>query len=191
MAISAKKLTAAVCALSLLAGVCGCGRTVLTGDGSQAQPRTSDSAQSVSSASDGKFSLFYDSGESMGWWPLSTDKTAFAGSLSAASAYSIGKGSSVVQAFRDYGWGWGGQGYSSRSGSQKFDYMHFSVMGIRPTVRGSVMNPNDHPHGGGEGKAPIGRPGPVTPWGKPALGYKTRKTKNRNDKFIVKRRNDK
>jgi len=64
-------------------------------------------------------------------------------------------------------------------------------MGIRPTVRGSVMNPNDHPHGGGEGKAPIGRPGPVTPWGKPALGYKTRKTKNRNDKFIVKRRNDK
>ena len=64
-------------------------------------------------------------------------------------------------------------------------------MGIRPTVRGSVMNPNDHPHGGGEGKAPVGRPGPVTPWGKPALGYKTRKTKNRNDKFIVKRRNEK
>jgi large subunit ribosomal protein L2 len=64
-------------------------------------------------------------------------------------------------------------------------------MGIRPTVRGSVMNPNDHPHGGGEGKAPVGRPGPVTPWGKPALGYKTRKTKNRTDKFIVKRRNDK
>lgn len=62
-------------------------------------------------------------------------------------------------------------------------------MGIRPTVRGSVMNPNDHPHGGGEGKSPVGRPGPVTPWGKPALGYKTRKTKNRNDKFIVKRRN--
>ena len=62
-------------------------------------------------------------------------------------------------------------------------------MGIRPTVRGSVMNPNDHPHGGGEGRAPIGRPGPVTPWGKPALGYKTRKTKNRTDKFIVKRRN--
>ena len=62
-------------------------------------------------------------------------------------------------------------------------------MGIRPTVRGSVMNPNDHPHGGGEGRAPVGRPGPVTPWGKPALGYKTRKTKNRNDKFIVKRRN--
>ena len=64
-------------------------------------------------------------------------------------------------------------------------------MGIRPTVRGSVMNPVDHPHGGGEGKAPIGRPGPVTPWGKPALGYKTRKTKNRTDKFIVKRRNAK
>ena len=64
-------------------------------------------------------------------------------------------------------------------------------MGIRPTVRGSVMNPNDHPHGGGEGRAPIGRSGPVTPWGKPALGYKTRKTKNRTDKFIVKRRNSK
>ena len=64
-------------------------------------------------------------------------------------------------------------------------------MGIRPTVRGSVMNPNDHPHGGGEGRAPIGRPGPVTPWGKPALGYKTRKTKNRTNKFIVKRRNSK
>ncbi len=64
-------------------------------------------------------------------------------------------------------------------------------MGIRPTVRGSVMNPVDHPHGGGEGKSPIGRPGPVTPWGKPALGYKTRKTKNRTDKFIVKRRNSK
>lgn len=64
-------------------------------------------------------------------------------------------------------------------------------MGIRPTVRGSVMNPCDHPHGGGEGKAPIGRPGPVTPWGKPTLGYKTRKTKNKNDKFIVKRRNSK
>jgi large subunit ribosomal protein L2 len=61
-------------------------------------------------------------------------------------------------------------------------------MGIRPTVRGSVMNPNDHPHGGGEGKAPIGRPSPVTPWGKPALGLKTRKKKNVNDKFIVKRR---
>lgn len=64
-------------------------------------------------------------------------------------------------------------------------------MGIRPTVRGSVMNPCDHPHGGGEGKAPIGRPGPVTPWGKPALGYKTRKTKNQSDKFIVRRRNGK
>ena len=60
-------------------------------------------------------------------------------------------------------------------------------MGIRPTVRGS-RNPVDHPHGGGEGKSPIGRPGPVTPWGKPALGYKTRKTKNVNDKFIVRRR---
>ena len=64
-------------------------------------------------------------------------------------------------------------------------------MGVRPTVRGSVMNPNDHPHGGGEGRAPVGRPGPVTPWGKPALGYKTRKTKNRTNKFIVKRRNSK
>ena len=64
-------------------------------------------------------------------------------------------------------------------------------MGIRPTVRGSVMNPNDHPHGGGEGRAPVGRSGPVTPWGKPALGYKTRKTKNPTDKFIVKRRNSK
>ena len=64
-------------------------------------------------------------------------------------------------------------------------------MGIRPTVRGSVMNPNDHPHGGGEGRSPIGRPTPVTPWGKPAMGYKTRKTKNRTDKFIVKRRNSK
>ncbi len=64
-------------------------------------------------------------------------------------------------------------------------------MGFRPTVRGSVMNPNDHPHGGGEGKSPVGRPGPVTPWGKPALGYKTRKTNNRTDKFIVKRRNSK
>ncbi|MDE6592948.1 MAG: 50S ribosomal protein L2 [Oscillospiraceae bacterium] len=64
-------------------------------------------------------------------------------------------------------------------------------LGIRPTVRGSVMNPNDHPHGGGEGKSPVGRPGPVTPWGKPALGYKTRKTHNRSDKFIVKRRNGK
>ena len=64
-------------------------------------------------------------------------------------------------------------------------------MGIRPTVRGSVMNPNDHPHGGGEGRAPVGRPGPVTPWGKPAMGYKTRKTKNPTNKFIVKRRNSK
>jgi large subunit ribosomal protein L2 len=64
-------------------------------------------------------------------------------------------------------------------------------MGWRPTVRGSVMNPNDHPHGGGEGKSPIGRPGPVTPWGKPTLGYKTRKAKNPTDKFIVKRRNSK
>ena len=63
--------------------------------------------------------------------------------------------------------------------------------GWRPTVRGSVMNPCDHPHGGGEGKSPIGRPGPVTPWGKPALGYKTRKKKNLSNKFIVKRRNDK
>ncbi len=62
-------------------------------------------------------------------------------------------------------------------------------MGIRPTVRGSVMNPCDHPHGGGEGKSPIGRPGPVTPWGKPTLGYKTRSKKNRSDKLIVKRRN--
>ncbi|MDR1692478.1 MAG: 50S ribosomal protein L2 [Oscillospiraceae bacterium] len=62
-------------------------------------------------------------------------------------------------------------------------------MGIRPTVRGSVMNPCDHPHGGGEGKSPIGRPGPVTPWGKPTLGYKTRKKKHRTDKMIVKRRN--
>ncbi len=64
-------------------------------------------------------------------------------------------------------------------------------MGWRPTVRGSVMNPNDHPHGGGEGKSPVGRPGPVTPWGKPAMGYKTRKTKNPTNKFIVKRRNAK
>ncbi len=63
--------------------------------------------------------------------------------------------------------------------------------GFRPTVRGSVMNPVDHPHGGGEGKAPIGRPGPVTPWGKPALGYKTRKAKNVSNKFIVRRRNGK
>jgi large subunit ribosomal protein L2 len=64
-------------------------------------------------------------------------------------------------------------------------------MGIRPTVRGSVMNPCDHPHGGGEGKSPVGRPGPVTPWGKPALGYKTRNKKARTNKFIVKRRNAK
>ena len=63
-------------------------------------------------------------------------------------------------------------------------------MGIRPTVRGSVMNPCDHPHGGGEGRSPIGRPGPVTPWGKPALGYKTRNKKARTNKFIVKRKND-
>ncbi len=64
-------------------------------------------------------------------------------------------------------------------------------LGIRPTVRGSVMNPCDHPHGGGEGKSPVGRPGPVTPGGKPALGYKTRKQHHRTDKFIVKRRNGK
>ena len=64
-------------------------------------------------------------------------------------------------------------------------------MGWRPTVRGVVMNPNDHPHGGGEGKSPSGRPAPVTPWGKPALGLKTRKKKNKTNKFIVKRRNDK
>ena len=62
-------------------------------------------------------------------------------------------------------------------------------MGVRPTVRGSVMNPCDHPHGGGEGKSPIGRSGPVTPWGKPALGYKTRKKKNTTNKFILKRVN--
>lgn len=62
-------------------------------------------------------------------------------------------------------------------------------MGVRPTVRGSVMNPCDHPHGGGEGKSPVGRPGPVTPWGKPALGYKTRKKKNVTSKFIIKRVN--
>ena len=64
-------------------------------------------------------------------------------------------------------------------------------MGIRPTVRGSVMNPNDHPHGGGEGRAPIGRPGPCTPWGKPALGLKTRKKKNKSNKMIVRRRDGK
>ena len=64
-------------------------------------------------------------------------------------------------------------------------------LGVRPTVRGSVMNPNDHPHGGGEGKAPVGHPGPLTPWGKPALGYKTRKHKKYSDRFIVKGRNAK
>ena len=64
-------------------------------------------------------------------------------------------------------------------------------MGIRPTVRGSVMNPCDHPHGGGEGKSPVGHPGPMTPWGKPAMGLKTRKAKNRTNKFIFKRRNAK
>lgn len=64
-------------------------------------------------------------------------------------------------------------------------------MGVRPTVRGVVMNPVDHPHGGGEGKSPIGRPSPVTPWGKPTLGFKTRKKKNKSDKYIVKRRNQK
>ena len=64
-------------------------------------------------------------------------------------------------------------------------------MGIRPTVRGSVMNPNDHPHGGGEGKAPVGRPGPVTPWGKPALGYKTRKKNKASNQYIVKTRKSK
>ena len=62
-------------------------------------------------------------------------------------------------------------------------------MGVKPTVRGVVMNPCDHPHGGGEGKSPIGMPSPVTPWGKPALGYKTRKKKNRTNKFIIKRVN--
>ena len=64
-------------------------------------------------------------------------------------------------------------------------------MGWRPTVRGSVMNPNDHPHGGGEGKSPVGHPGPMTPWGKPAMGLKTRKTKNRTNKYIFKHRNAK
>ena len=64
-------------------------------------------------------------------------------------------------------------------------------MGIRPTVRGSVMNPNDHPHGGGEGKAPVGRPGPMTPWGKPALGLKTRKKNNKSNKMIIRRRDGK
>lgn len=77
------------------------------------------------------------------------------------------------------------------------DYENISIgkagrkrhMGVRPTVRGVVMNPCDHPHGGGEGKSPIGRPGPVTPWGKPTLGYKTRAKKNKSDKYIIKRRN--
>jgi large subunit ribosomal protein L2 len=64
-------------------------------------------------------------------------------------------------------------------------------MGIRPTVRGSVMNPNDHPHGGGEGRAPIGRPAPSTPWGKPALGYKTRKKNKHSNKYIVRKRGSK
>ena len=64
-------------------------------------------------------------------------------------------------------------------------------MGIRPTVRGSVMNPNDHPHGGGEGRAPVGRPGPMTPWGKPALGLKTRKKNKQSNKMIIRRRNGK
>ena len=64
-------------------------------------------------------------------------------------------------------------------------------MGIRPTVRGSVMNPNDHPHGGGEGRQPVGRKAPMTPWGKIALGLKTRKTKNKTNRLIVRRRNDK
>jgi large subunit ribosomal protein L2 len=63
-------------------------------------------------------------------------------------------------------------------------------MGIRPTVRGSVMNPNDHPHGGGEGRTPIGRPNPVTPWGKPALGYKTRKKNKQTNKYIVRSRHE-
>jgi len=65
------------------------------------------------------------------------------------------------------------------------------LKGIRPTVRGSVMNPNDHPHGGGEGRSPIGRPAPSTPWGKPTLGYKTRKKKKASDKLIVRRRGKK
>ena len=77
------------------------------------------------------------------------------------------------------------------------DYENISIgkagrkrhMGVRPTVRGVVMNPCDHPHGGGEGKSPLGRPGPVTPWGKPTLGYKTRAKKNKSDKYIIKRRN--
>ena len=64
-------------------------------------------------------------------------------------------------------------------------------MGIRPSVRGVAMNPVDHPHGGGEGRSPIGMPSPVTPWGKPTLGYKTRKKKKKSDKFIIKRRKEK
>ena len=81
-------------------------------------------------------------------------------------------------------------------GNEDYELVHLGKagrsrhMGIRPTVRGSVMNPNDHPHGGGEGRAPVGRKGPVTPWGKPALGYKTRK-KKASDKLIVRRRNGK
>ena len=81
-------------------------------------------------------------------------------------------------------------------GNEDYELVHLGKagrsrhMGIRPTVRGSVMNPNDHPHGGGEGRAPVGRKGPVTPWGKPALGYKTRKKKT-SDKLIVRRRNGK
>ena len=82
-------------------------------------------------------------------------------------------------------------------GNIDFENVHYGKagrrrhMGWRPTVRGSVMNPCDHPHGGGEGKSPIGHPGPMTPWGKPALGHKTRAKKNRTDKFIVRRRNGK
>ena len=82
-------------------------------------------------------------------------------------------------------------------GNIDFENVHYGKagrrrhMGWRPTVRGSVMNPCDHPHGGGEGKSPIGHPGPMTPWGKPALGYKTRAKRNRTDKFIVRRRNGK
>ena len=76
-----------------------------------------------------------------------------------------------------------------RSGTTIVGEAHVADLGWRPTVRGSVMNPCDHPHGGGEGKSPVGRPGPVTPWGKPAMGYKTRKNHNRSDKFIVKRAN--
>ena len=82
----------------------------------------------------------------------------------------------------------GNQDYSNQKLGKAGKTRH---RGVRPTVRGSVMNPCDHPHGGGEGKSPVGRPGPVTPWGKPALGYKTRKTKNRTDKQIVRRRNGK